>query len=85
MLAVISLAFIGGMMSALKAYTVSRAQTLAEQVGTDQLEMIRRLGYDQVGVPGGNPPGTIVADVPSKLVDGYSFHQNGFGPAPIPN
>jgi prepilin-type N-terminal cleavage/methylation domain-containing protein len=73
LLAIMSLAFMGGMMSTLKAYTVSRGQTVAEQVATDQMESIRRLGYDQVGLVGGNPPGTIPNSAQTKAVDGYSY------------
>lgn len=72
-LAVLSLAFAGGMASTLKAYTVSRAETIAEELATDHLEVIRRMPYDEVGLVAGNPPGTIQAVRNNVAIDGYLF------------
>jgi type II secretory pathway pseudopilin PulG len=71
-LALVTLTFAGGMAAALRAYTVSRAETIASQVATEHVESIRRMAYDEVGIPSGNPPGTIVA-TQSRTIDGYSF------------
>jgi hypothetical protein len=47
--------------SSIASHGLSRERTIAEQTAMDQIESIRLLPYDQVGVVSGNPPGTVVA------------------------
>jgi hypothetical protein len=47
--------------SSVSSHRLSREKTVAEQIAADQIESIRRLPYDSLGVVGGNPPGTIPA------------------------
>ncbi|MGD9798281.1 MAG: prepilin-type N-terminal cleavage/methylation domain-containing protein [Acidimicrobiia bacterium] len=72
-LGLVSLAFAAGMSSSLRAFTTSRAETLASQVATRYVESIRQLPYDDVGLVGGNPPGTIPVTIPTQTVDNYRF------------
>jgi prepilin-type N-terminal cleavage/methylation domain-containing protein len=58
---VVSVFFVSSMLSSLTAYSLSKRRTLAEQTATKQLEEIRQLGYDSVGIVNGNPPGTVAA------------------------
>lgn len=58
---VLALAFLMALLSAMGAYQVSRSRTLAEEVATEQMESARRLGYDDLGTVGGNPPGDLDA------------------------
>jgi hypothetical protein len=60
-LLIVATSLAGVLTSAISAHTVSRERTIAEQVANDQVESIRRLPYDSVGVVSGNPPGTVVA------------------------
>ncbi len=61
----VAMALAGVLVSSIAAHTVSRERTLAEQIAADQVESIRRLPYDNVGVVSGNPPGTVA---PSKTL-----------------
>lgn len=47
--------------SAIVHHGIAKERTVAQQAAQDQLESIRELDYDDVGVVAGNPPGTIVA------------------------
>jgi len=52
---------LGVLTSSIAATTVAGDRTKAEQCAADQVEQIRRLDYDAVGVVGGNPPGAVPA------------------------
>gem|GEM_PF-4755157 len=39
----------------------ARLDTVATDLAQSSLEQVRRMDYEDVGIPGGNPPGTIVA------------------------
>lgn len=69
---VLAVAFASSAATALRAYQTARARTLAQQLGTEQIEEARRLPYDDVGTIGGNPPGVVP---PTRTVDldGTSF------------
>jgi prepilin-type N-terminal cleavage/methylation domain-containing protein len=54
-------AMAGLLTSAISANKLSRQRTIADQAALEQLEYVRRLAYDDVGVVAGNPPGVIVA------------------------
>ena len=45
--------------SGITAHGTTREKTLAKQQTLAQIEFIRRLPYDQVGIVGGNPVGTV--------------------------
>jgi Tfp pilus assembly protein PilV len=53
---------LGGLLaSSVITYGQSRERTLGVQYAMQQLEVIRRMPYESIGVPNGNPPGTIQA------------------------
>ena len=52
-------AMAGLLTSAISANKHSRQRTIADQVAMEQIESIRRLDYEDVGVVLGNPPGTV--------------------------
>ena len=52
-------AMAGLLTSAISANKHSRQRTIADQVAMEQIESIRRLAYEDVGVVLGNPPGTV--------------------------
>ena len=68
----VSLGFLTMMMAATKTYVSSRDRTLGQEVATEQLEQARRMPWDQLGLVGGNPPGTIPASQ-SLVVDASGF------------
>lgn len=47
--------------SSISSHRLSREKTIADEVALQELESIRRLPYESVGVVSGNPPGTVVA------------------------
>src|SRR3972149_2903695 len=47
--------------SAINSHKPARERTIAEQTAMGEIEEIRRLNYDDVGISGGNPPGTLQA------------------------
>ena len=51
----------GLLASSVSTYSSSRQRTLAEQLTQDQIEAIRRMPFSSVGVPNGNPSGTVQA------------------------
>jgi len=53
---------LGGLLaSSMWTYGASRERTLGTELAMQQLEVIRRMPYDSIGVANGNPPGTIQA------------------------
>jgi Tfp pilus assembly protein PilV len=57
----VAAALAGVLVSAVNARGVARQQTVAEQIARDQVESIRQLDYDDVGLVSGNPSGTVQA------------------------
>src|SRR5262245_43465424 len=57
----LSVAMAGLLTSAISANKLSRQRTIADQAALEQMEYVRRLDYDDVGVVAGNPPGVVVA------------------------
>ena len=47
--------------SSLKAYRFARARTVADQLGSGEIEKARQVSWDNLGTVAGNPPGTLVA------------------------
>ncbi|MCC6223488.1 MAG: carboxypeptidase regulatory-like domain-containing protein [Thermoleophilia bacterium] len=45
--------------SSIASHRLSREKTIADEVALQEIESIRRLPYDSVGVVSGNPPGTV--------------------------
>jgi Tfp pilus assembly protein PilV len=60
-LVVIAVALGGLLASSVVTYSQSRERTLATQLAAEQIELVRRMGYDDVGLVNGNPPGTLQA------------------------
>ncbi len=52
-------AMAGLLTSAISANKLSRQRTIADQAAMEQIESIRRLDYEDVGIVLGNPPGTV--------------------------
>jgi Tfp pilus assembly protein PilV len=76
MMAVVLLVMVGTSLSGVLAsavanYSASRERTIAEQLVQDQIESIRRMPFSSVGVPNGNPPGTLQ---PSRAIDVTGLH-----------
>jgi Tfp pilus assembly protein PilV len=51
----------GVLASSVATYSAARERTLAEQLVMDQVEAIRRMPFSSVGLPNGNPSGTLAA------------------------
>ena len=62
----IAIGFASTIATGLRTYQTARARTLAQQLGTQQIEEARRLEYDVLGLVGGNPPGVVE---PTRTVD----------------
>lgn len=65
--AFIAVGLVGLLQSSISANTLSRQKTVAQQVGQEHVEWIRKLNYDQVGVVNGNPPGVVPATKPISV------------------
>src|SRR3954452_2712940 len=59
LLMVVGTSLSGVLASSVATYSSSRERTLAEQLTQDQIEAIRRMPFSSVGVPNGNPSGTL--------------------------
>jgi hypothetical protein len=66
-LALVLTGFGAVMFAAARENVKSENRTRSQQQATSEIETIRSLAYDSVGLVGGNPPGTLVA---SKTVNG---------------
>jgi type II secretory pathway pseudopilin PulG len=66
MFAVVSAPLAGVMLASVATQKTSHERTLAVQASQTQIEQIRALPYDSVGVLNGNPAGTITAAVPAS-------------------
>ncbi|MBM3678687.1 MAG: type II secretion system protein, partial [Actinobacteria bacterium] len=61
------------LVSSIVSHTGSRERTVAEQIAQAQIERARKLPYDNVGTPSGNPPGTIpTAGYTGTIPAGYA-------------
>lgn len=69
-LAGLAAAMAGLLTSSITANALARQKTVAEQAANEQIEYVRRLAYDDVGIVVGNPPGVIAAS--------SSISANGF-------
>jgi type II secretory pathway pseudopilin PulG len=58
----------GVLASSVVTYNNSREKTLAQQLAMDQIEAIRRMPFSNVGLPNGNPPGTLQAQRPINVI-----------------
>jgi hypothetical protein len=58
---VVAVGLAGVLASAINSQGISKERTIAQQVAQDELEDIRRMQYDLIGVVGGNPPGMLQA------------------------
>lgn len=70
-LAGLAAAMAGLLTSSITSTALARQRTVAEQAANQQIEYIRRLAYDDVGIVVGNPPGVIAA-TSSISVNGFS-------------
>src|SRR5262249_42533790 len=61
----------GVLASSVVTYSSSRERTIAEQLVQDQVEAIRRMPFSSVGLPNGNPAGTLLA---SRAIDTVGLH-----------
>ncbi len=56
----------GGLAAGLTATSAmlgrSKADAIADKLAASEIEVVRRMAYDDVGTVGGNPPGDLVAD-----------------------
>jgi type II secretory pathway pseudopilin PulG len=59
--AILAAGFAGALASSLQAQVATRLRTTADHLANEQVEQARALPYEQLGVVGGNPPGTLAA------------------------
>jgi type II secretory pathway pseudopilin PulG len=64
---IIATSLVGLLTSSISLQSLARQRTVAEQAAMDQIEKIRKLPYDSVGVVSGNPPGTVAASTPISV------------------
>lgn len=64
-------AMAGLLTSSITSNALARHKTVAEQAATQQIEYVRRLAYDDVGIVLGNPPGVIPA-ITAISVNGFN-------------
>jgi type II secretory pathway pseudopilin PulG len=57
--AIVATALAALLTSSIAAHDIAKERTLAEQAAQNKIEGIRQLNYADVGIPNGNPPGTI--------------------------
>ena len=69
-LAIIAVPISGVLLAAAAESSVARERTAADQLVQAKLEAIRTLSYAQVGITGGNPPGTLTASISAGLPNG---------------
>ena len=58
---IVGAALVGMLTSATAAGTLARQRTVAQQAALNQIESIRSMSYDSIGLVNGNPPGTVAA------------------------
>jgi prepilin-type N-terminal cleavage/methylation domain-containing protein len=69
-LAIVSAPIAGVLLASAGESVRARERTAADQIVQTKLETIRTLSYAQVGLTGGNPPGTLAASVSTSLPSG---------------
>ena len=69
-LAIIAVPISGVLLAAAAESSVARERTASDQLVQAKLEAIRTLSYAQVGITGGNPPGTLTASISAGLPSG---------------
>lgn len=70
MLAIIAAPITSVLASGAVISRLARERTGADQLAQTQIETIRTLGYTQVGIVGGNPPGNLAASTSTTLPSG---------------
>src|SRR4051794_34402427 len=65
MFAVVSAPLAGVMLASVAQQKSSHERTLAAQTAQTEIESIRSLPYDSIGVVNGNPSGSVAASVPA--------------------
>jgi prepilin-type N-terminal cleavage/methylation domain-containing protein len=70
-LTIVAAPLLGVLTASVASQKRSRERTLAEQTVMSQIETIRSLPYSSVGVPSGNPSGTLTA---SQAIDKPGLH-----------
>ncbi len=68
-LTVVMVAILGALAFATTSSLSSARRAKALAIATDRIEWARNMDYDDVGVPGGEPPGTIP---PTTNIGGYT-------------
>ena len=66
---IVLVAVLGALASATTSSVYSSRRARALTIATDRIEWARNMEYDAIGVPGGEPPGTIPKTV---NIEGYS-------------
>lgn len=66
LMAIVATSLVGLLGSAYTAQKLSRQKTIAQQTAQDEIERVRRMSYDAVGVPNGNPTGTLTNHTVTK-------------------
>jgi hypothetical protein len=70
-LTIVAAPLLGVLTASISSQKLSRERTIAEQTVMSQIESIRALPYASVGIPSGNPPGTLPA---SQSIDKGGLH-----------
>ncbi len=65
MLVALASAVVGVLVSTASTTTQARVRTAADELAAAEIEQIRALPYDDVGLVGGNPPGRLVSPDPT--------------------
>ena len=87
LLAVVSAPIAGVLLSSSAIARLARERTAADEFAQAQIETIRTLPYTQVGIVGGNPPGTLAKSVAAMLPSGEAVTvatQVGYVGDPVP-
>ena len=71
LLMVVGTSLSGVLASSVTTYSASRERTLAQQLVQDQIESIRRMPFSSVGLPNGNPSGTLS---PTRAISVVGLH-----------
>ena len=61
-LAIVAGGLAAGLTATSAALGRSKADAIADKVASSEIEVVRRMAYDDIGTVGGNPVGTLVAD-----------------------
>jgi type II secretory pathway pseudopilin PulG len=58
---IVATSLAGVITSSIASNSLARERTIAEQKSQEKIESIRRMDYDDVGLPSGNPPGIVTS------------------------